>query len=319
MEIVSSSSTPSKLYALLLKLRPLEKGTLMPFSGELVHGAWLDWIRRAAPDVAAMLHDGNKQRLFTCSSLQFPLPMPKMRLAERENVHLPLEPEKTYSVRLTLLLGELFPLFYNSLMHFNMTEMGTKKLPFMQIGKQQFLLEEVIADNHDPSGWTGFTTFANLVEKAKTARLRNPEFLTLQFDSLTTFNRSTPKETGYGKHYACLPLPHYVFSGLARRWQELAPPHLASMVQKEQIERYINDEGMIIKDYELQTHLVYFVNHPQEGFTGTCKYSLRGSDEQDTSEDALPLRRQLLLLALMAFYTGVGYKTTMGMGRTRLL
>jgi len=49
-----------------------------------------------------------------------------------------LEPEKTYTVRITLLLGELFPLFYNSLMHFNMAEIGTKKHPFMQIGKQQF-------------------------------------------------------------------------------------------------------------------------------------------------------------------------------------
>lgn len=319
MDIVSSSSAPSKLYALLLKLRPLEKGTLMPFSGELVHGAWLDWIRQAAPDVAAMLHDGNKQRLFTCSSLQFPFPAARMQHAERENVHLPLEPEKTYTIRITLLLGELFPLFYNSLMHFNMAEMGTKKLPFMQIGKQQFLLEEVIADNDDPPGWTGFTTFTSLAEKAKTTQLRNPETLTLQFDSLTTFNRSTPREIGYGKHYARLPLPYYVFSGLARRWQELAPPQLANMVQKTQIENYIHGEGVVIKDYELKTHLVYFVNHPQEGFTGVCTYHLRGSDKEVASEASLSIRRQLLLLAQMAFYTGVGYKTTMGMGRVRLV
>ena len=63
MDIVSSSASPSKLYAILLKLRPLEKGTLMPFSGELVHGAWLDWIRKAAPDVAAMLHDDSSLHL----------------------------------------------------------------------------------------------------------------------------------------------------------------------------------------------------------------------------------------------------------------
>jgi CRISPR-associated endoribonuclease Cas6 len=317
MDIVSSSSSPSKLYAILLKLRPLEKGTLMPFSGELVHGAWLDWIRKATPDVAAMLHDGNKQRLFTCSSLQFPLPAARMHYAERDNVHLPLEPEKTYTVRITLLLGELFPLFYNSLMHFNMAEIGTKKHPFMQIGKQQFLLEEVIADNDDPSDWTGFTTFASLAEKAKTVRLSNPESLTLQFDSLTTFNRSSSRTMEYGKYYARLPLPHYIFPGLARRWQELAPPELTGMVQKEQIESYIEDEGIVIEDYELRTHQVHFVNHPQKGFTGTCKYHLRGSDGEATSEGVLPVRRQLLLLAQMAFYSGVGYKTTMGMGRAR--
>src|SRR5437588_8033407 len=248
MDTPVSTISPARLYAILLKLRPLERGTIMPFSGELVHAAWLDWIRAAAPDVANMLHDGNKRRLFTCSSLQFPLPKLRMRDAERGNVHLPLEPEKTYTVRITLLLGELFPLFYNSLMHFNMAEIGTKKHPFMQIGKQQFLLEEVIADNDDPSGWTGFTTFASLAEKAKTVRLSNPETLTLQFDALTTFNRSSSRNMEYGKHYARLPLPHYIFPGLARRWQELAPVQLAGMVQKERIESYIEDEGIVIED-----------------------------------------------------------------------
>ena len=34
-----STATPARLYALMLKLRPLERGTIMPFSGELVHGA----------------------------------------------------------------------------------------------------------------------------------------------------------------------------------------------------------------------------------------------------------------------------------------
>src|SRR5712692_8437814 len=126
MEMSISTTAPAKLYAFLLKLRPLQPGTLMPFSGELVHGAWLDWLRSAAPDVATWLHDGNKRRLFTCSSLQFPVPEPRMREAERNNVHLPLDPAKTYAVRITLLLGELFPLFHNALMHFNMTELGAK-------------------------------------------------------------------------------------------------------------------------------------------------------------------------------------------------
>ena len=55
-----SSTTPSKLYAFQLKLRPLERGTIMPFTGEMVHAAWLEWIRAEAPDVSAFLHEGNK-------------------------------------------------------------------------------------------------------------------------------------------------------------------------------------------------------------------------------------------------------------------
>src|SRR5437879_9130953 len=116
MDTPFSPTAPTRLYALLLKLRPLQQGTLMSFSGELVHGAWLSWLRSAAPDVATWLHEGNKRRLFTCSSLQFPIPQPRMREAERNNVHLPVDPEKTYTVRVTLLLVELFPLFYDALM-----------------------------------------------------------------------------------------------------------------------------------------------------------------------------------------------------------
>src|SRR6266852_282223 len=103
----SASITPAKLYAFHLKLRPIQEGTLMPFTGELVHAAWLDWLRSAAPDIAAWLHEGNKRRLFTCSSLHFPLPPARMQEAERNNVHLPLTPEKTYTIRITLLLGEI--------------------------------------------------------------------------------------------------------------------------------------------------------------------------------------------------------------------
>src|SRR5712691_6752114 len=132
----TSYSAPARLYALLLKLRPLQPGTLMPFSGELVHGAFLHWLENAAPDVAAWLHEGNNRRFFTCSSLQFPFPAQRLCEAQRANVHLPLDPEKTYCVRITLLLGELLPLFHEALTHFNAERIEEKKPHFMQVGKR---------------------------------------------------------------------------------------------------------------------------------------------------------------------------------------
>ena len=317
MHTLYFATAPSRLYALLLKLRPQQSGTLMPFSGELVHGAFLHWLKNAAPDVATWLHEGNKRRLFTCSSLQFPLPAQRMLEAERNNVHLLLDPEKTYTVRITLLLGELFPLFHESLTHFIPTEMGAKKPPFMQVGKQLFTLEEVISDNDDDSGWTGFTSLASLAEKAKTLRLGKVETIGLEFASLTTFNRSNKRSQVYGGHHALVPLPQYVFPGLVRRWQELAPPEFAHMVQRERIEQYIEDEGVVISDYDLKPHQVWFTQHVQPGFVGRCTYDLRGPDEATTEEAPLTVRQQLLLLAQLAFYCGVGYKTAMGMGQVR--
>jgi CRISPR/Cas system endoribonuclease Cas6 (RAMP superfamily) len=310
--------TPERLYALLIKLRPLERGTLMPFSGELTHAAWLDWIGNDAPDIAAMLHDGNHRRLFTCSSLTFPYPPHKIREAERGNIHLPLDPEKVYTIRLTLLLGELFPLFYSSLMRYHTQEGGARNRPFMRLGKQTFLLEEVISSPEDDSGWTGYTSFARLIEKARALRLKPEETLQLEFATLTTFHRGNASSV-YGKHFALLPLPHYLFPWLAKRWQELAPPELASVVQRAEIERYIGEEGIVIANYALQTHRVQFNHHPQHGFLGTCSYSLRGPDEQPLSPNQLTVRQQCTLLCWLAFYTGVGYKTAMGMGQSRLI
>jgi CRISPR-associated endoribonuclease Cas6 len=321
MNTLGSPTGPARLYALLLKLRPLQSGTLMPFSGELVHAAFLHWLKDAAPDVATWLHDGNKRRLFTCSSLQFPFSAQRMVEAERTNTHLPLDPEKTYTMRITLLLGELFPLFHTALMHFYSTEKGAQKSPFVQIGKQLFLLEEVIVDNRDASGWTGFTSFAELVEKAQTVRLGKVESLTMEFASLTTFNRANQRNLIYGGHYARLPLPQYVFPGLVRRWQELAPPELAHMVQVERVEQYIEDDGIIISNYDLKPHQVYLRRHMQQGFVGMCKYDVRSPSEEEkvTEEAPLTTRQQIRLLTRLAFYCGIGYKTAMGMGQVRLI
>src|SRR5690242_9533952 len=268
MEMQDSRSGPARLYALLLKLRPLQPGTLMPFSGELVHGAFLRWLRNAAPDVATWLHDGQKRRLFTCSSLHFSGPLSRLLHAERENIHLPLDPQQTYTIRLTLLLGDLFPLFYQALTQFRASETGTASTPFIQIGKQLFLLEEIMLTNDEPGGWTGFTSLATLVEQAKMMRPGKTAFLTLEFASLTTFSRGSNKSR-YGSYHAVLPLPAFVFQNLLKRWEDVAPPDLAPLVQKEDVEQYLQEDGVIIVDYDLKAHQVQFTTHVQRGFVGT--------------------------------------------------
>jgi CRISPR-associated endoribonuclease Cas6 len=267
--------------------------------------------------VATWLHEGNRRRFFTCSSLQFSLSAARSLEVERENVHLALDPAKTYTVRITLLRGELFPLFYDTLMRSDMSAGRNAQVPFMQIGKQQFSLEEVVLSNDDSSGWTGFVSLVEMVEKIRCQRLGTIHPLMIEFASLTTFNRTNIRTKNYGTHHARLPLPGYVFPGLARRWEDIAGPDLAPIVQRERIEQYIQDDGMIIVDYDLRTHRLKFTTHQQQGFIGMCKYHLRGPDEQATPEVLLTVRQQILLLAQLAFYSGVGYKTSMGMGRVR--
>ena len=309
------STGPARLYAFILKVRPIQQGTLMPFSGELVHGAFLKWLNAAAPDVATWLHEGQKRRLFTCSSLHFPRTAQRFIHAEQENIHLPLDPEKTYTLRITLLLGDLFPLFYNALMNVNASQTGSTIPPFLRLGKQLFLLEEVILANDDTSGWTGFTSLTTIVEQAKTMRFSTTSSFTLEFGTLTTFSRGGSKST-YGTHAAMFPQPQFIFTNLLRRWEDIAPPELAQLVQKERIERYLEEDGIIVIDYDLKAHHLHFTTHLQRGFLGSCTYQLRGPDEK--SETALTLRQQIYLLTQLAFYSGIGYKTAMGLGQVRL-
>ena len=322
-ESMASMSAPTRLYAFLLRVRPVQSGTLMAFTGELVHAAFLNWLRQTAPDVSEWLHDGNKRRLFTCSTLQFGLPSQAMLKAERENVHLPLDPQRTYFIRITLLLGELFPLLHEALMRYYPNPHQTTQ-HFLQLGKQRFTLEEVILTPAHSSGQCGFTSLTTLIEQAQQIRGNALEQLTLDFSYLTTFNRSHARDSGYGTHYALLPLPHYVFPNLARRWEDIAPPELAGLVQARQIEEYALADGVIITNYDLQPHLIHFTKHIQHGFIGRCSYLLRdprraSANEENEKESSLSLRQQLWLLSQLAFYTGIGYKTSMGMGRARVV
>ena len=76
---------------------------------------------------------------------------------------------------------------------------------------------------------------------------------------------------------------------------------------------------MIIADYDLKTHYVRFTTHEQPGFVGTCTYHLRkGANEVTTPETPLTVRQQILLLSQLAFYSGVGHKASMGLGRVRV-
>jgi CRISPR-associated endoribonuclease Cas6 len=318
MTMIPSSGGPVRLYALLLRLRPIQQGTLMPFSGELVHGAFLHWLRSMAPDVADWLHEGQKRRLFTCSSLSFSEPMKPHLKAERAHIHLPLDPQKTYTIRLTLLLGELFPLFYTTLTQFNTQKAEGTNPPFLRLGKQIFLLEEVLLSNDDADGWSGFAGLAGMVELAAQMRFSKHPALTLEFASLTTFSRGNAR-IGYGMHHVMFPLSQLVFQSLLRRWEEIAPPDLVGVIQKERVEQYLQEDGVIAIDYDLKAHQLRFTTHLQRGFVGTCTYQLRGTDEPTTPDAPLTLRQQIYLLAQLAFYCGIGYKTAMGLGQSRLL
>jgi CRISPR-associated endoribonuclease Cas6 len=169
-----------------------------------------------------------------------------------------------------------------------------------------------VVDNRAGAGeasWSGWTSYARLLEQSQTCLTRSIARLTLEFDSPTAFggvDRPWSRET------TLLPEPPRVFGGLARRWQRFAPEGLAEAIEMEALSRYL-EERVRVEEYALHTQRLHLRQAQLLGFVGRCTYRLPPDDAGDR------LRRQAHLLAEYAFYAGVGQKTAQGMGRSRRL
>ncbi len=121
---------------------------------------------------------------------------------------------------------------------------------------------------------------------------------TLEFASPTVFRSQ-------GRNLV-LPSPRLIFSSLWESWHAFAPlplpPALLPLLSTE----------LDVLRYELKTQMCDFGNYRQIGFVGPCTFGM----PRRYSADVL---RGMELLLETAFFTGVGYKTTMGMGQARCL
>lgn len=100
------------------------------------------------------------------------------------------------------------------------------------------------------------------------------------------------------------PLPVLVFGSLLERWNAFAPAELSPDFRR------FAEECVVASKYELRTEIVPVAGARQVGFTGTCEFTA-------INRDAYWLRL-MNLLADFAFYSGVGYKTGMGLGQCRV-
>lgn len=153
------------------------------------------------------------------------------------------------------------------------------------IGRQPFVVAEVQCAAGP--GW------AELVE-ARPARVVELEFL-----SPTTFRQ--------GPGHLPLPVPYNVFYWPWRVWQTYAPP---AALPEDWLEW--SRRELFVTDVDIRTVPIYIT--PEDtlsGFVGRARFETnKGTREQ------LSL---LHALARLAAYTGVGRKTTMGMGAVALL
>lgn len=138
------------------------------------------------------------------------------------------------------------------------------------------------------------TTYYEIIARWLSGR-NLPRSIKLRFLSPTTFRSA-------GKNVP-LPLPHFVFGSLLEEWNSFAPFALGLEV------REIIEKAVAVSGFRLHSELISITGGKQVGFMGHCTYTV-------TEENPFALAC-LHLLADFAFYSGVGAKTTMGMGQVR--
>lgn len=271
-----------RIYSLDIQLRPERPALLPATSGHQAHAAFLEAVRQADAELAALLHaPGRPLRPFTVS--------PLLGAEVQEGGQIRLTPERTYSLRVTLLEEGL----YAELMG-RFLEEGR---PALRLGTSTFLIAQVLV-TPGSSPWAGYTTWKELTQA------RPLERATLEFLSPTAFSLG---QRPWGKQFQVLPEPRFVFGSLLRSWNALAPAGLA--LEPGPLEEYLAENTVVLEIAHLRTAMWRYPRHLQVGFVGKVSYGFRGGDED--------IRRQLNALADFSFYAGVGYKTTMGMGQVR--
>jgi len=134
------------------------------------------------------------------------------------------------------------------------------------------------------------SSYADLHDRASQARS-----IDLQFTTPTLFRRSGTS--------IVLPQPELLFQSLLRTWNAFSPMQFPPHDQAE-------FATIMISGHRIHTRMSDFGSYKLLGFLGSVKYLL--PDEMHPL-----LRRTINCLADYAFFAGVGYKTTMGMGLCR--
>ena len=144
---------------------------------------------------------------------------------------------------------------------------------------------------------TGSTSYHELYNDGIARARKGQAELGLRFVTPTSFRMAGSRLN------MPLPWPRLVFQSLANKWNKFSP--IAVDVNWEVFDKHVS-----IARHRLRTQMIDFGRYRQVGFLGECCYIV----DQQSGKDLL---QKIHTLAEFAVYSGVGAKTTMGMGQVR--
>lgn len=300
---VSSRNSSGRLYSVLLRLHPTGPGRVQPGSGSQAHAAFLDILHQHDPVLSESLHRSNQRRPFTVGPLRgfanfSPAELEAATLQGRPVV---VRPGQTYWLRFTMLDERVFGTFAR---HFLLNFRAS----VIRLGEAEFEMSRLLTtpDLTEPATtWADYSSFSTLFEQAQAQ-----ERYHFEFSSPTAFSLG---QKSWGKEMKLFPDPDWFFLSLARQWQNFAPEECRMErdgLNPETLQGWCA-ANVVVSRYTLSTLPVQFKRASQLGFQGQVVYEVKGNKSEREW-------RWLSRLGRFALFCGVGYKTTMGMGQTRL-
>lgn len=266
------------LISAVLKIRPMRTIEIPATTGNTLHAFFLDQVRLMDSRLAARLHAPGEIKPFTVSSLQGSF--------ESRGGKVRLSEKSEYWFRITGLEAELSHVLLDL----------TKMLPatVSLFGSEFDLIGAAVEDREH--SWSGRSSCERIYAESMERAGGSERKIRLKFFSPTTFRS--------GEVNIPFPLPSLIFESVAAKWNRFAPPSLRAVIGPE-----IN-QILLLSGYELATRMMDFGRYRQAGFIGNSDFLIR-----DGVDDSI--RRTIRAMVDFLFYSGVGYKTTMGMGQVK--
>lgn len=271
------------LYALVIRLIAEKTGPLRKTQGHLAHGAFLDMLRQADPNVAKTVHDMHGRKPFTISPLE--------GFGHGRKGQIEINAGQEGWLRITLLDARLFHTFTSYFLQ------GDNR-PTIHLDGAPFHISEVLGTSGSHQ-LAGVTSLRQLQDQWSDIDLQGDHrTIALHFRTPTAFSL---RGSGF-RHMHVLPDSALVFGQLAGYWDRLSRNNTQEATTEEA------EMSAAVARHDIKTHAYQFKQGVQIGFTGRVTYKILDTENET-------LIRHLNRLADLAFFTGLGYKTTMGMGQ----
>lgn len=282
------SQLSSSLHAIVINLIAQEAGTLPGTVGELAHAAFYAAVEAVDPALATQIHDAQERKAFSLSPLYGYWQSP-----QDGRIH--VNAGQPGWLRLGLLDEELFAVFMQHILYSGITGGAAG----IRLGRIPFTITEALgAPGSHP--WVGYTTWAGL-----SSLHEEPQRWVVEFLSPTAIRWG--EADNKVRRVEIFPTPRLAIASLRTLWDRTVGQSWGR-----DFEEWVERNIAVGRVWHWQSEPFRYQKQTYVGGVGKLEYRVLDGRNRD---NVAHFNRLLQL----AFYAGVGYKTTHGLGQMRIV